>query len=39
MPMSSSRLSTSSGRSMSRMCPNRVWWFVHMMPMVMKLTT
>jgi hypothetical protein len=39
IPMSSSRFSTSSVRSMTRTCPNSVWWLIHMMPMVMKLTT
>ena len=38
-PMSSSRLSTSSGRSTRVTWAMIVWWFIHMMPMVRKLTT
>lgn len=37
--MSSSRLSTSSGRSTRVTSPMIVWWFSHMIPIVRKLTT
>ena len=38
-PISSSRLMTSSGRSTRVMWAKIVWWFIHMIPMVRKLTT
>ena len=39
IPSSRSRLSTSTGRSTRLMWANIVWWFIHMIPMVRKLTT
>ena len=36
---SSSRLMTSSGRSTRETWASIVWWFIHMMPIVRKLTT
>jgi hypothetical protein len=39
MPMSSRRLSTSSGRSTRLTWARIVWWFIHMIPIVRKLTT
>ncbi len=38
-PMSRNRLITRTGRSTRVKWPKIVWWFIHMMPMVRKLTT
>jgi len=39
MPMSSSRFRTRSGRSTLATWARIVWWFIHMIPIVRKLTT